>query len=70
VAVGNTPLEVGVHLAASLPGCLTMEYSDLVWNALAREPVRFEGGWATAPDRPGHGLKPDREAMERYGDGG
>ncbi len=66
VAMGNTLLEIGVHLAASLPECLSMEYSDLMWNCLAKEPVRFEGGYAFAPDRPGHGIDLDAEALGRY----
>ena len=66
VALGNTILEIGVHLAASLPECLYLEYSDLAWNRLAREPVRFDGGHAFAPDRPGHGIEPDRDALGEY----
>ncbi len=66
VSLGNTNLEIGVHLAASLPECLYMEFSDLMWNVLAQEPVHFADGMATAPDRPGHGIELDREALERY----
>ena len=66
VAVGNTLLEIGVHLAASLPECLYLEYSDLPWNRLVREPVRFENGWAVAPDRPGHGIELNAEALARF----
>jgi len=70
VALGNTILEIGVHLAASLPECLYLEYSDLAWNRLAREPVRFEGGQAFAPDRPGHGIELDRDALGEYSEPG
>ena len=70
VALGNTLLEIGVHLAASLPECLYMEYSDLEWNRLAVESVRFEGGYAFAPDRPGHGIQLDRDALNRYSEPG
>ncbi|MFO1020634.1 MAG: mandelate racemase/muconate lactonizing enzyme family protein [Planctomycetales bacterium] len=56
VSLGNTLLEIGVHLAASLPECLFLEYSDLSWNRLAENPVEFKEGYAIAPDRPGHGL--------------
>jgi L-alanine-DL-glutamate epimerase-like enolase superfamily enzyme len=66
VALGNTILEIGVHLAASLPECLTMEYSDLPWNRLAEEPVRFENGWALAPNRPGHGIALNRDVLKKY----
>lgn len=66
VSLGNTLLEIGVHLAASLPECLYLEYSDLAWNRLAREPVRFENGFAFAPDRPGHGIELDRDALGEH----
>ena len=66
VSLGNTPLETGVHAAVSFPECLYMEFSDLMWNVLAQEPIRFEDGYAIAPDRPGHGLELDREALAHY----
>jgi len=66
VSLGNTILEIGVHLAASLPECLYMEYSDLAWNRLAKEPVRFADGSAYAPDRPGHGIELDCDALENH----
>ncbi len=66
VALGNTIMEIGVHLAASLPECLYLEFSDLVWNRLAKEPVRFADGWAYAPDRPGHGIELDRDVLENH----
>ncbi len=66
VSIGNTILELGVHLAASLPECLYLEFSDLPWNRLAKQPVRFEDGWAIAPDRPGHGIELDRDALTEF----
>ena len=66
VSLGNTLLEVGVHLAASLPECLYLEFSDLPWNELAEEPVHFEDGYAIAPDRPGHGIELDRDKLAYY----
>jgi L-alanine-DL-glutamate epimerase-like enolase superfamily enzyme len=66
VSLGNTVMEIGVHLAASLPECLYIEFSDLAWNRLAMQPVEFSGGFATAPDRPGHGIELDRDALAEY----
>lgn len=57
VALGNTPFELGVHLAAALPGRPWMEYSFQDYNHLVAEPVQFENGHALAPERPGHGLR-------------
>ncbi|MBM82710.1 MAG: mandelate racemase [Planctomycetaceae bacterium] len=66
VALGNTILELGVHLAASLPECLCLEFSDLIWNELAVEPIQFQDGMALAPDRPGHGIELDRDKLAFY----
>ena len=56
IALGNTFLELGVHLAAALPEADWIEYSFQNYNHLAAQPVVFEGGYAIAPDRLGHGL--------------
>ena len=66
VSLGNTLLELGVHLAASLPECLYLEYSDLIWNELAVEPIRVEQGCAWAPQRPGHGIELDPDKVAFY----
>lgn len=56
VSLGNTPHEIGVHLAAALPEVVGFEYSFLDYDQLIEQPVVFKDGYATAPDRPGHGL--------------
>lgn len=56
VSLGNTFLEVGVHLAAALPEVDWLEYSFQNYNHLAETPVVIDAGWAIAPDRPGHGI--------------
>ncbi|HET8629602.1 MAG TPA: mandelate racemase/muconate lactonizing enzyme family protein [Thermomicrobiales bacterium] len=56
VSLGNTPFEIGVHLAAALPEAHWLEYSFQDYDQLVAEPVVFEQGYALAPDRPGHGL--------------
>ena len=66
VSIGNTMFELGVHLAAALPGAPWMEYSFQNWNELVTEPVRFENGWAYAPDLPGHGLRLSERARTHY----
>jgi L-alanine-DL-glutamate epimerase-like enolase superfamily enzyme len=67
VSLGNTPFELGVHLGAALPEVVWLEYSFQDYDHLIAEPVRFEGGYALAPDRPGHGLAlrdaPDASTM-------
>jgi L-alanine-DL-glutamate epimerase-like enolase superfamily enzyme len=56
VTLGNTFLEVGVHLAAALPEADWIEYSFQNYKHMTASPVRFENGYAIAPDVPGHGL--------------
>jgi L-alanine-DL-glutamate epimerase-like enolase superfamily enzyme len=56
VSLGNTFLELGVHLAAALPELDWLEYSFQNYNHLVETPIRFENGHAIAPERPGHGL--------------
>lgn len=66
VSLGNTLLELGVHLAASLPEVLYLEFSDLTWNKVAKEPIKFANSKAIAPDRPGHGIELDRDAAAEF----
>jgi L-alanine-DL-glutamate epimerase-like enolase superfamily enzyme len=66
VSIGNTMFELGVNLAAALPGNPWMEYSFHNWNFLVEEPVRIEDGYALAPEVPGHGIRLSQQARERY----
>jgi L-alanine-DL-glutamate epimerase-like enolase superfamily enzyme len=43
-----------------------MEYSFPNWNELVTEPVRFENGYAYAPEVPGHGMRLSDVARTRY----
>jgi L-alanine-DL-glutamate epimerase-like enolase superfamily enzyme len=56
VSLGNTTLELGVHMAAALPGVEWLEYSFQNYNHLVDEPIVIRDGYAYAPARPGHGL--------------
>lgn len=56
VSLGNTFLEVGVHMACALPEVQWLEYSFQNYDHLVDQPVEIVDGWAMAPDRPGHGL--------------
>jgi L-alanine-DL-glutamate epimerase-like enolase superfamily enzyme len=56
VSLGNTFLELGVHMACALPEVEWLEYSFLNYNHLVDQPVEIRDGYAYAPDRPGHGL--------------
>jgi L-alanine-DL-glutamate epimerase-like enolase superfamily enzyme len=56
VTLGNTFLEVGVHMAVALPEVEWLEYSFQNLDHLVEEPIEMRDGYAYAPDRPGHGL--------------
>jgi len=56
VSLGNTFLEMGVHMACALPEVQWLEYSFQNFDHLVDEPVEIRDGFAYAPNRPGHGL--------------
>ncbi len=56
VSLGNTFLELGIHMACALPEVEWLEYSFQNYNVLVDERVVIKDGYAYAPERPGHGL--------------
>jgi len=66
VIYGNSPFEVNVHPACGLPGTERLEFSDLGWNDLVKQPVRFANGMAYPPDVPGHGLELREDAVIEF----
>ena len=56
VTLGNTFLEIGVHMAVALPEVEWLEYSFQNFDHLVEEPIEIRDGYAYAPERPGHGL--------------
>jgi len=64
--LGNSLFEMNVHAACALPGVDRLEFSDLAWNRLVKEPVRFEEGFAFPPTSPGHGLELHDEVFLEY----
>src|SRR6185437_16169721 len=56
VTLGNTFLEIGVHMACALPEVEWLEYSFQNFDHLVDAPIEISDGWIIAPDRPGHGL--------------
>ncbi|GLZ38402.1 mandelate racemase/muconate lactonizing enzyme family protein [Actinokineospora sp. NBRC 105648] len=57
--------ELHVHLAAAVPNCPTVEHFPLIDDVLS-ETVEIAGGFATPPERPGHGIRWDRDALDRF----
>jgi L-alanine-DL-glutamate epimerase-like enolase superfamily enzyme len=56
VTLGNTMLELGVHMAAALPEVPWLEYSFQNLGHLVETPYAIRDGHIHAPERPGHGL--------------
>ena len=56
ISLGNTFLEIGVHMATALPEVEWLEYSFQNFDHLVETPIEIRGGYAYAPNRPGHGL--------------
>ncbi len=66
VTLGNTFLEVGVHMACALPEVQWLEYSFQNFDHLVEQPIEIRDGWIYAPDRPGHGLVLSDHARRRW----
>jgi L-alanine-DL-glutamate epimerase-like enolase superfamily enzyme len=56
ISLGNTFLEVGVHLALALPQVRWLEYSFQNFDHLVEQPLNIRNGKVDLPDRRGHGL--------------
>ncbi|RYY23644.1 MAG: mandelate racemase [Sphingomonadales bacterium] len=67
VSLGNTFLEVGVHMACALPEVEWLEYSFQNFDHLVEQPIERTDGWIIAPDRPGHGLVLSEAARKIHG---
>ena len=57
--------EVSAHLLAATPTCHFLEYVDWA-NVLVQEPLAIADGHAVVPQRPGHGMVWNKDAIERY----
>lgn len=66
VSLGNTFLEVGVHMACALPEVEWMEYSFQNFDHLVDQTMEFRDGWIHAPHRPGHGLTLSEAGRKDY----
>lgn len=56
--------DVTVHLLAAVPNRSYLEAHGFGLDNYIAEPLRIEGGFALAPDRPGHGIVFDWTRLE------
>ena len=66
ISLGNTFLEIGVHMAVALPEVEWLEYSFQNFDHLVETPIEIRDGFAYAPDRLGHGLVLSEEARREW----
>jgi len=63
--------EIHTHMSAAVNNCATVEWFDarqdiVNFDRLIRDPLVPTGGRLAVPDRPGHGIRFDEEAIERF----
>ena len=66
---GPVSAMAGVHLAASIPNFLTLEYAfgEVDWREqLVRPAEKLEAGYIAVPDRPGLGMELDEAVLEAH----
>jgi L-alanine-DL-glutamate epimerase-like enolase superfamily enzyme len=56
--------DLHVHLLAAVPNASYLEVHGFGLERFLRHPLQLEDGEAVAPDRPGHGVEMDWEALE------
>jgi L-alanine-DL-glutamate epimerase-like enolase superfamily enzyme len=56
--------DLHVHLLAAVPNASYLEAHGFGLEAYLRHPMKIEDGLVTAPDRPGHGVEFDWDALE------
>lgn len=66
VSLGNSMMNVGVHLGAALPEVDMAEDSRLDWNKIVSRPIPIVAGHFTLSDEPGHGLSISMDAMRQW----
>jgi len=58
--------ELHVHLLAAVPNASYLEAHGFVLTPFLRHPLEMQDGCAIAPDRPGHGVEFDWDALEPH----
>ncbi|MGH3243720.1 MAG: mandelate racemase/muconate lactonizing enzyme family protein [Spirillospora sp.] len=57
--------ELHTHLALAVPNCPIVEHFPLIDDVLT-ETITVDDGHAVPPERPGHGIRWDPDALDRY----
>jgi L-alanine-DL-glutamate epimerase-like enolase superfamily enzyme len=63
ISIGNSPMEVGAHIASALPEVIYTEHSMLNWDRIISTPYAIDQGHIVLPNIPGHGLELSKSAI-------
>lgn len=64
IALGNTPMELGAHIASAIPETIYTEHSMLNWDEIIEKPFAIEDGHIILPDIAGHSLTLSTNAIK------
>lgn len=63
ISLGNTPMELGAHIASAIPETIYTEHSMLNWDNIVEKPLPIDEGYILLPDESGHGLNLSQSAI-------
>ncbi|MTI15973.1 mandelate racemase/muconate lactonizing enzyme family protein [Rhodobacteraceae bacterium RKSG542] len=58
--------DLNIQLLAAVPNATYLEIHGFGLERFLKDPLTFDDGFATAPNRPGHGVELDFERLEQY----
>ena len=64
ISLGNTPMELGAHIASAIPETIYTEHSMLNWDAIIEQPLAIDDGHILLPDTAGHSLNLSIDAIK------
>jgi L-alanine-DL-glutamate epimerase-like enolase superfamily enzyme len=64
ISLGNTPMELGAHIASAIPETIYTEHSMLNWDAIIEQPFAIDNGHIILPDTAGHSLVLSDDAIK------
>ncbi|MBU2887513.1 mandelate racemase/muconate lactonizing enzyme family protein [Gilvimarinus agarilyticus] len=64
ISLGNTPMELGAHIASALPEVVYTEHSMLNMDRIVEQPLAVEQGYIVLTDKPGHGFALSASAQQ------
>lgn len=66
ISLGNTPMELGAHIASALPEVLYTEHSLLNMDRIVEQPLHISQGHIMLTEKPGHGFSLSEAAVQEF----